>query len=156
MSHQLGLVSWITGARFTRVSASMYPPRHDIDLHVSANAALSSGGSAALSCASTHPYLARPQWHLALYGSRGQLWVDSVQDTARLVRANGEVVQYSAEEASGDYDPGAPTSALIACGFGAPAPAGMSSELAVHVVETTDALYASAASGGTADIEAVQ
>ena len=155
MSHQLGLVSWITGLRFTEVMASTFPRSGDIDLHVSATATLTNGSVASLSCASTHPYLARPQWHLALYGSRGQLWVDSVQDVLRLVRANGDVVDHPVERSSGVYDPGAPTTALVECGLGGPVPAGMSAEIAVHVVETTDALYRSAASGDPVCVEGV-
>ncbi len=156
MSHQLGLVSWITGERFDDVTAMLYPQRADIELHVVAAASFSScAGSAALSCASTHPYLARPQWHLAMYGSAGQLWVDSVRDEVRLVRADGTVVDLPPEQSSGVYDAGAPTKALIECAFGAPAPEGMASELGLHVVETTDALYRSAEVGGPVQVGAV-
>jgi predicted dehydrogenase len=144
MSHQLGMVEWLVGEPIVALDASTYPPASDIDLHTTVNAEFAGGGSAALSAASTHPYLARPQWHMALYGRNGQLWVDSVADTLRLVRAGGEVVEYRAPEASGVYDPGAPTKALIECAFGAPPPSGLTARLAAHVVAVTDAIYRSA------------
>lgn len=152
MSHQLGLIGWLTGERIENVAASTYPRGSAIDLHVSVNAGLSGGGSAAISTASTHPYSTRPQWHLALYGDRGQIWLDSMNDQLRLVRSNGEVVEYQSPQASGVYDAGAPTTALIYCALGEPAPASLSSVLAVHVVEVTDSIYASADSGSTVPV----
>lgn len=147
MSHQLGLIEWLAGEPIVAVNASTFPAGVPIDLHASVNADFAGGGSAAISTASTHPYLARPQWHMALYGSRGQLWLDSVADYLRLVRANGEVVEYRGAEASGLYDPGAPTKALINRARGAPVPAGLTAELAAHVVAVTDAIYESARMG---------
>ena len=144
MSHELGMVEWLVGEPIVALNASTFPPASDIDLHTTVNAEFAGGGSAVISAASTHPYLARPQWHMALYGSKGQLWADSVADTLRLVRASGEVVEYGAPEASGVYDAGAPTKALIECAFGAPAPAGLTAQLAAHVVAVTDAIYLSA------------
>lgn len=143
MSHQLGMVEWLVGEPIVALNASTFPPASDIDLHTTVNAEFAGGGSAALSAASTHPYLARPQWHFALYGSNGQLWADSVEDTLRLVRADGEVIEYGHPEASGLYDAGAPTKALIECAFGAPPPAGLTARLAAHVVAVTDAIYLS-------------
>lgn len=153
MSHQLGMVEWLVGEPIVALNASTYPPASDIDLHTTVNAEFAGGGSAALSAASTHPYLARPQWHFALYGRNGQLWADSVADTLRLVRANGEVVQYGAPEASGLYDAGAPTKALIACAFGAPAPEGLTARLAARVVAVTDAIYISAKTNQKLEVE---
>lgn len=147
MSHQLGLVEWLAGEPIVAVDASTYPPRSQIDLHTSVNADFAGGGSAALSSASTQPYLAQPQWHMALYGADGQLWLDSVSNYLRLVRRDGSVVEYRGDEASGVYDPGAPTKALINCALGLPVPAGLSAKLAAHVVAVTDAIYASAFSG---------
>ena len=152
MSHELGMVEWLVGEPIVALNASTFPPASDIDLHTSVNAEFTGGGSAA-SAASTHPYLARPQWHMALYGDKGQLWADSVADTLRLVRASGEVVEYGAPEASGVYDPGAPTKALIACAFGAPAPAGLTARLAAHVVAVTDAIYLSAKTNQKLQVE---
>lgn len=147
MSHQLGLVEWLTGDEIVSVQASTFPLGAPIDLHAAVLAELAGGGSATISSASTHPYLSRPQWHMALYGPAGQLWLDSVADHLRLVRANGDVVTYNASEAAGTYDAGSPTRALIACARGAPAPAGMNARLATRVVTITDAIYASARSG---------
>ena len=146
MSHQLGLIEWLVGEPIIAVDASTYPPRAPIDLHVSVNADFASGGSASISSASTHPYIARPQWHMALYGRDGQLWLDSPADYLRLVRRDGSVVEYRGPEASGLYDPGAPTKALINRALGQPVPSGLAARLAAHVVAVTDAIYASASS----------
>ncbi|WP_417310697.1 Gfo/Idh/MocA family protein [Devosia sp.] len=154
MSHELGMVEWLVGEPITAVGASTYPPKSEIDLHTSVNATFAGGGSAAISAASTHTYIARPQWHMALYGQQGQLWLDSVADHVRLVRANGEVVVYDGADASGEYDPGAPTKALIACARGAAAPTGLAADLAAHVVAVTDAIYESAQTGQTMKVEA--
>ena len=154
MSHQLGLIEWLIGEPIVAVNASTFPRGSDIDLHVSANVAFAGGGYGAVSTASTHPYLARPQWHMALYGGRGQIWLDSVADRLRLVRADGTVVEHGPPEASGIYDPGAPTKALIACARGEPVPAGLAARLAAHVVAVTDAIYESARSGATHWIKA--
>ena len=154
MSHQLGLIEWLTGDPIVTVNASTFPQASAIDLHVSTNVTFAGGGSGAVSSASTHPYLARPQWHLALYGDRGQIWLDSVADRLRLVRADGTVVDYGPPEASGVYDPGAPTKALIACALGEPVPAGLTARLAAHVVAVTDAIYESARSGATQQVKA--
>jgi predicted dehydrogenase len=147
MSHQLGLIEWLIDEPIVAISASTFPAGRPIDLHASVNAEFLGGGSAAISSASTHPYLARPQWHMALYGAKGQIWIDSVADSLRLVRADGSVVEHGLPEASGLYDAGAPTKALIACGLGAEAPAGLTAKLAAHVVAVTDAIYESARTG---------
>lgn len=147
MSHQLGLVSWMTGLEFASVAATTSPPKAEIELHVSVNATFTSGAGAALSCASTHPDRAEPQWRVAIYGSTGQLWVDTIENRVRFVRATGEVTEFDAVRASGEYDPTAPTRALIECALGAPAPNGLSARLASHVVHTTAALYESAREG---------
>jgi len=153
MSHQLGLIEWLLGEQIVSVNAATFPPGRAIDLHCSVNAVFAGGGSAAISSAATHPYLARPQWTMALYGRKGQLWADSISDTLRLVRADGTTTTWGAPEASGLYDEGAPTKALIACGFGALPPAGLSSALAAHVVAVTDAIYESAKSAETIRIK---
>jgi len=153
MSHQLGLVEWLIGEPIVAVAASTFPPAGDIDLHASVVADFAGGGSSALSSGSTHPYLARPQWHMALYGRHGQLWADSVEDHLRLVRADGSRAEYRGPDASGVYDPGAPTSALIACARGAAVPTGLSARLAAHVVAVTDAIYESARTGQKLRIE---
>ena len=147
MSHQLGLVEWLIGEPIVAVSASTFPTGSRIDLHASVAADFAGGGSAALSSGSTHPYLARPQWHMALYGRDGQLWADSAQDYLRLVRADSRVAEYHGAEASGLYDPGAPTTALINCARGAAVPDGLGGRLAAHVVAVTDAIYESARTG---------
>ena len=147
MSHQLGLIEWLTEDDIVAVQANTYPSGVPIDFHAAVNARFAGGGSGVISSASTHPYLARPQWHLALYGDRGQIWLDSISDHLRLVRANGDVVTFDGAEASGVYDAGAPTKALIACGRGSTAPAGLSAHLATRVVAITDAIYESALSG---------
>ena len=74
-------------------------------------------------------------------------------DTLRLVRANGETVEYRGPDASGVYDPGAPTKALIECGFGAPAPAGLTARLAARVVAVTDAIYLSSKNNQKLQVE---
>ena len=147
MSHQLGLVDWLTGDRIVAVQAATYPPGAAIDLHAAVTAEFAGGGSAAISAASTHPYLARPQWHMALYGGQGQIWLDSVADHLRLVRADGTIVCHDGADASGLYDPGAPTRALIACARGAEPPAGLTAALATRVTAMSDAIYESARSG---------
>lgn len=153
MSHELGMVEWLVGEPIVALNASTFPPASDIDLHTTVNAEFEGGGSAAISAGSTHPYLARPQWIMALYGRNGQLWADSVRDYLRLVRANGEVVEYQAPEASGVYDPAAPTRALIECAFGAPPPTGLTARLATHVVAVTDAIYLSARTNQKLQVE---
>ncbi|WP_274631260.1 Gfo/Idh/MocA family protein [Arvimicrobium flavum] len=147
MSHQLGLIEWLTQDEIVAVHANTYPAGAPIDLHAAVNARFAGGGSGVISSASTHPYLARPQWHLALYGDRGQIWLDSISDHLRLIRADGDVVTFDGSEASGVYDAGAPTKTLIACARGAVAPAGVSAHLATRVVAITDAIYESAQSG---------
>lgn len=153
MSHQLGLIEWLVDEPIIAVEASTYPKSAPIELHVSVNADFAGGGSAAISSASTHPYIARPQWHMALYGNKGQLWLDSPADYLRLVRRDGTVVEYRGAEASGVYDPGAPTKALINRALGKPVPPGLTARLAAHVVAVTDAIYASAASAQKRRIE---
>ena len=71
----------------------------------------------------------------------------------RQTYSDGSVVEYRAPEASGVYDAGAPTKALINCALGQPAPTGLTAELATHVVAVTDAIYASAQSGQKRRIE---
>jgi predicted dehydrogenase len=153
MSHELGLIEWLAGEPIVAVAASTYPAGAPIDLHTSVTADFAGGGSASISSASTHPYSARPHWHMALYGDKGQLWLDSPADYLRLVRADGGVTEYRGAAASGLYDPGAPTKALIACALGQPVPAGLTAELAAHVVAVTDAIYESARSGQKQRIE---
>lgn len=147
MSHQLGLLEWLTEDEIVAVHANTYPIGAPLDMHAGMNARFAGGGSGVISSASTHPYLARPQWHMALYGGNGQLWLDSISDHLRHVSANGELTVFSDAEASGLYDPRAPTKALIACARGEPVPQGLTARLATRVVAITDAIYESARSG---------
>jgi predicted dehydrogenase len=153
MSHELGLIEWLAGEPIVAVNASTYPAGAPLDLHVSVNADFAGGGSAAISSASTHPYSERPHWHMALYGEKGQLWLDSPADYLRLVRADGSIAEFRGAAASGLYDPGAPTKALIAHALGQPVPAGLSGALAARVVAITDAIYESARTGQKLRIE---
>lgn len=152
MSHQLGLVCWITGQQVERLTAATYPIAAQQDLHSAVLLEFAGSGAGVISSASTQPYLPTPQWHLALYGSGGQLWVDTIKGEGRWVAANGAVTELSPELADGSYDAGAPTRALIDCARGSLAPDGMSSELAVQVQTITDAIYRSARERTTVSI----
>ena len=72
-----------------------------------------------------------------------------------LVTSTGDVHEYGPDIASGLYDPTSPTRALIEVGRGADPPAGMNSALALHVVETTEALYRSSREERRIDIPEV-
>lgn len=152
MSHQLGLLLWLTGEDVTEVSARTWPPAVRMDLHDAVLVGFSGGGSGVLSCASTFPDSVRPLWYVAIHGDRGQLWIDTSSGTLRLVRADGSRWEPAAVPGSGDYRPGAPTEALIDVAHGSQVPSGMSASLAVGVAHVTDAIYRSARSGMTVRI----
>lgn len=153
MSHQLGLLMWLTGQEITEVSARTWPPAARMDLHDAVIAVLSGGGNAVLSCASTYPDSARPLWHVAIHGGRGQLRIDTATGELRLVRADGSRWEPAAEPGSGDYRPGAPTEALVDVAHGAQVPSGMSAAVAVGVARVTDAIYRSAENRMTVRVE---
>lgn len=147
MSHQFGMLMWLVGQPITAIAAQTFPAAHRLDLHDATLVSFPNGASGSVSCASTHPYSDRPQWHLALYGSHGQIWLDSMLDRIRLVRADGSRWEPEPTGGEGAYDAGAPTKELINAALGAEPCDGYSGRLAAEVVEVTDALYASARDG---------
>jgi predicted dehydrogenase len=153
MSHQLGMLLWLVQRPIARIYARTFPAGEQVDLHDAAVVEFVGGASGALSCASTHPHLPRPQWHVALYGSRGQLWIDSLRDHLRLVRSDGTVWEPELEQGAGDYDKEAPTKALIDAAAGGAPNDGYASALGARVVEVTEALYRSAAEGRMVTVE---
>lgn len=147
MSHELGLLFWLTGRRPSSITAQTYPRATRSDLHDATLMTLTGGANAAVSCASTHPDSERPQWTMFLHGDGGQILIDSMADRLRLVRRDGSTEEPEPVAGFGAYDAGAPTAALIDVARGGPVPEGMSAALATDVVAVTDALYRSAETG---------
>ena len=149
MSHELGILLWLLERRpVTEVVARMYPQSERLDLHDAAILTLAGGVTASVSCVSTHPVTTRPEWYLGIQGTVADLWLDSALDRWRLSAADGTASE-TFKAGDGVYDPGAPTNQLIdiAVGKRQGAEPGMSGELALAVVEVTDALYLSASEG---------
>lgn len=146
MSHQIGMVCWLTGRRIESVAAQTFPSGARADLHASMVVGLAGGAHGCLSSAATHPDRTEPGWSLSAYGPNAQLSLDTTRKEFRLVHADGSTEEDYA--AISDYDVGAPTKALIEVARGTAVPESLDSALALHVCEVTDAAYASASADG--------
>lgn len=153
MSHEFGMLLWLVDQPIVTITAQTFPPAARIDLHDATVVTFENGAIGSVSCASTHPHNERPQWQLQVYGSSGQLAVDSMRDLITLVRANGTIWQPEPGTDDGAYRAGAPTNELVDAALGKATSPGFGSILAARVVEITDALYLSAKDGRPADID---
>lgn len=153
MSHQFGMLLWLLGRPVETIHAQTFPRAERLDLHVASVVTFPGEASGSVSCASTHPYSARPQWYFAAYGSSGQIWLDSMSDELRLVRADGSCVENERSGGEGAYRASAPTAALVEAALGREPCDGYSGELSARVVEITEALYASARRGEPVTVE---
>jgi|GEM_PF-260664 len=145
MSHQLGLVCWLADQRFAEVAAALWPS-DGIESHVAATATLSGGTLVSLACGASHPVDTRPHWEFTLYGSQGQIELDTIAGILTCTDRDG-VVRDTGAGASAAYDSGGPTTALVDTALGAAVPTGMSGDLAAHVVAVTEALAVSHMTG---------
>jgi predicted dehydrogenase len=144
MSHEFGMLLWLLGRPVSTIAAQTFPNAAALDLHVASVITLLGGGSGAVSCASTHPYSERPQWYVAIYGKNGEIWLDSMLDRIRFVRADGSRWEPDPAGGEGAYRAGAPTAELIKAARGCEPCDGYGAEIGARVVEITSALYRSA------------
>lgn len=153
MSHQFGLMLWLSGMDPVSVAAVSFPSRERLDLHHNAVLQFATGAVASATCASTHPYHSRPQWYVGIYGTGGDVWIDSFRDYIRLSDPSGSIEEPVLAD-GGLYDPGAPTAELVDVALGLRQPsASRDGDLAVRVAKITDALYESSASGRFIEID---
>lgn len=153
MSHQFGLMLWLSGMDPVSISAMGFPGGERLDLHHNAVLRFGTGAVASAVCASTHPYHSRPQWYMGMYGAGGDVWIDSFRDYIRLSDSSG-AIQEPVIADGGVYDPGAPTKELVDVALGLREPSdSRDGTLAVRVAEITDALYESSASGRIIEID---
>lgn len=152
LSHQLGLVAWLSGQVFADVAAMLWPTE-GLDRHVALAATLSGGTLAAVACGASHPVDTRPHWQFTLYGSDGQISLDNHAGILTCAGKRGEPLA-TAHQVGSDYAAGSPTTALVDAALGIPVPAGMSGDLAAHVVTVTDELAISHATGARRPVPA--
>ena len=144
MSHELAMLLWLVDAPAVRVSATSVPLGAPIDLHASALVEFGNGATATVSCASSYAGAGGPHWQLSVYGSHGQLVVDSRHGFMSLVPSDGATVHPSLTPDDFKYRPAAPIHALVDAARGVEPSGGMSAELACQVVELTEGIRRSA------------
>ena len=146
MSHLLSIMFWISDERPVEVACVTYPVRPGLDLHMSLLARTASGATMTIDTLSGQPGMGSPEWLLGLYGSGGDLRIDTANERTRFCPAAGEAREHH-QKGAGLVDQHLPTRTAVAVARGAPVPVALSAHLGVEVVAATDAAYRAAASG---------
>lgn len=147
MCHLLSVAHWVLGSSVASVACETYDGAAGLDLHMSALASWASGASGVLVATSTQVHGAPTRWFAEIRGSAGDLSIDTLTGEFSFVPAEGAGGS-SVDPDAGRPDVRSPTRALVASWSGERVPSAMSARLGVAVTRTTDALYASARSGG--------
>lgn len=153
MSHGFGLLHHLVDEAFASVFAMTQPDRSRMDLHDAIAARFTGDGTASISCGSAHRAAIAVEWYLIVYGDRGQLHVESMHNSLRVVYRDGSIEEPALAPDASDYRPQGPTHALVACARGDEVPAGFSANLGLLTVRDVDAVYLSAVDGRPVRVE---
>ena len=148
ISHSGALLFWLTGRRAERVSARMTKPNAPVDMYDAATVEFEGGAIGIVSGAATLPNNDKFQVDLRLFGTEGVLLIDVERERAVLRRHDGRHEEVPVQPGDGDYECTVPPARFVELihGRGVNDSSGV---IGAMTVELIDAMYRSAAAGGS-------
>lgn len=147
MSHAFGLALFLSRLEAGRVYAQMWNGPVGVDVHDAMVVTFTNGGIGAINGASSHESKPSVEWQAGIFGTRGQLQLDSVTADVHLGSVDGNVYRAELPPDAGVYDPTGPLHTLIEVAKGGPPGDESPAELGARTVELVEASYRSVASG---------
>jgi predicted dehydrogenase len=147
MSHAFGLALFLTRLEAARIYAQMWDGPAGVDVHDATTVTFENGAIGALTAASAHRLPAGPEWNVGVFGSRGQLWIDTANAAVAFTDPAGRQHGPPPTPDAGRYEPTGPIRELIAVARGATPGDQSPAELGAKTVELVEAAYRSRDSG---------
>jgi predicted dehydrogenase len=144
MSHAFGMALYLTRLRAREIHARMFhAPVTGVDLHNALTVLFENGAIATFSGAASHESVPRVEWRVGIYGTGGQLLLDSNYDDVHFAADDGAIYRADLPPGSGIYEPTGPVRELIAVAKGANPSEESPGELGAQTVELVEAAYRS-------------
>lgn len=147
MSHAFGLALFLSRLDARAVYARMWDGPAGVDVHNAMVVDFVGGAVGSISGASAHESKPDVEWNVAIFGSGGQLQLDSVTADVHFGAVSGSVHRADLPSDAGHYEPTGPIRELIAVAKGAVPGAESPAELGARTVELVEASYRSVGSG---------
>jgi predicted dehydrogenase len=147
MSHAIGMIDYLTRLEAREIFARMFEVRRGVDLHDAFSILYEGGATGAVSGAAAHPAATQQEWHVMIYGTGGQLFLDVERSILRFIGADEAVHHGNLPPGSGTYDPSGPTNALVDVALGKAPGDQNPAAMGARTVAIVEAAYASARSG---------
>ena len=147
MSHAFGLALYLSRLEARSVYAQMWDGPIGVDVHDAMIVTFENGAIGAINGASSHESKPNVEWQVAIFGSAGQLQIDSVTAVVHFGSADGNVYRADLPPGAGTYEPAGPLRTLISVAQGGPVGEESPAELGAKTVELVEASFRSCRSG---------
>jgi predicted dehydrogenase len=147
MSHAFGLALYLSRLEASTVYAQMWNGPVGVDVHDAMVVTFENGAIGAINGASSHESKPNVEWEVGIFGSRGQLQLDSVTADVHLGSFDGNVYRAALPPDAGKYDPTGPLNTLIDVAQGGAGGDESPARLGAQTVELVEASYRSVVSG---------
>ena len=147
MSHAFGLALFLSRLEAATIYAQMWQGPIGVDVHDAMIVTFQNGAIGAINGASSHESKPNVEWAVGIFGSGGQLQLDSVTADVQFGSADGSIYRADLPSHAGVYEPNGPLRTLISVAQGGPAGDESPAELGARTVELVEASYRSVQSG---------
>ena len=147
MSHAFGVALFLSRLEAAGIYAKLWDGPMGVDVHDAMIVTFENGAVGAINGASSHESKPSVEWQIGIFGSGGQLQLDSVTADVHFGSADGNVYRADLPPNAGVYEPTGPLRTLIAVANGGPAGDESPAELGARTVELVEASFRSAETG---------
>ena len=143
MSHAFGLAIYLSRLEPVEIYAQMWNGAAGVDLHDAMVLNFEGGAIGAINGGSSHESKAKVEWNVGIFGTGGQLQLDSVTADVHFGSVDGTVYRADLPPGAGLYEPTGPLRELIAVAQGGSPTDQSPAELGARTVELVEASYRS-------------
>ncbi|HVA84787.1 MAG TPA: Gfo/Idh/MocA family oxidoreductase [Candidatus Saccharimonadales bacterium] len=147
MSHAFGVALFLSRLDAASVYAQLWNGPIGVDVHDAMIVTFENGAIGAINGASSHESKPNVEWEIAVFGTGGQLQLDSVTADVHFGSADGNIYRADLPPNAGVYEPTGPLRTLISVAQGGLAGDESPAELGARTVELVEASFRSARSG---------
>jgi predicted dehydrogenase len=143
MSHAIGLALYLSRLEPREVYGRVWNGPAGVDLHDAMIVTFEGGGLGAINGASSHECKAAVEWSIGIFGSGGQLQLDSILPDVHFGSVDGTLYRADLAADASSYVPTAPLRELIEVAQGGSPSDRGAAELGARTVELVEASYRS-------------
>ena len=152
MSHAFGVALFLSRLEAAGIYAQLWNGPIGVDVHDAMIVTFENGAVGAINGASSHESKPSVEWQIGIFGTGGQLQLDSVTADVHFGSADGSVYRADLPPNAGVYEPTGPLRTLISVAQGGSAGDESPAELGARTVELVEASFRSAASGRAEEV----